>query len=207
MHRRGRNARLWLLIAVVVLTTIAFAPAANAGPLPGAVFTTLVDGSAVNHNIYPTKEDVYLDGGPGNNAPSTAAGLPSGDYYLQVTDPSGKVLLSADPIASRKFHVNAAGVIDYVYPAPTTTKYKGKTYGTHLTSIDQDHAALGAITVQLMLRRHPKPRWCLQGLGDTGRQVHARPRQVRLHSGVVEDRQLQGQGQALYPADPHRPEL
>jgi hypothetical protein len=138
------------VVLLLVLLALAITSSAYAGPLPGAIFTTLIDGSAVNHNIYGAKEDVYLDGGPGPNAPSTAAGLPEGDYYFQVTDPSGKVLLSVDPIASRKVHVNAAGVIDYVYPAPTLTKYKGKWYGTHATGIDQDHSELGARTVQLM---------------------------------------------------------
>src|SRR5512132_4095786 len=68
--------------------------AAIAGPVTGAIFTTIIDGTAVNHNIYDRKEDVYLNGGPQPNAPCTEAGLPDGDYYFQVTDPSGKVLLS-----------------------------------------------------------------------------------------------------------------
>jgi hypothetical protein len=143
-----RRAALTTLFAALIL--LMFAGVAMAGPLPGAIFTTLEDGTRVNANIYQAKEDVYLDGGPGVQAPSTAAALPAGDYYFQVTDPSGKVLLSKDPIESRKIRINNDGVIDYVYPAPTVTKYKGKSYGTHLTGIDADHAALGAITVQLM---------------------------------------------------------
>jgi hypothetical protein len=143
-----RRAGLVTLFALLVL--LAFAGTATAGPLPGAIFTTLEDGTRVNANIYQAKEDVYLDGGPGVQAPSKAAALPAGDYYFQVTDPSGKVLLSKDPIESRKIRVNEYGVIDHVYPAPTITKYKGKNYGTHLTGIDVDHSALGAITVQLM---------------------------------------------------------
>lgn len=135
-----------VVLAVVLLSTgIAFA-----GPLPGAAFTTNVNGDRVDQNIYLDKADVYGDGGPGSNAPSTAAGLPEGDYYFMVTDPPGQTLLSVDPITSRKFHVNAAGVIDYVYPALVLTKYQGKWYGTHLTGVDTDHSELGAITVQLM---------------------------------------------------------
>ena len=43
-------------------------------PLSGAIFTTTVDGAIVNENVhYLAKEDVYLDGGPGLNAPATAA--------------------------------------------------------------------------------------------------------------------------------------
>ncbi len=108
--------------------------------LSGAIFTTTVDGSRVNANIYAAKTEVYLDGGPGTNAPSSAAALPAGDYYFQVTDPSGKTLLSTDAIACRKIHINAAGVIDLVYPGPGCL---------HAQGVDSDHAALGAITVQL----------------------------------------------------------
>ena len=43
----------------------------------GATFTTLPDGSAVDANIYASKDDVYLDGGPSANAPSKAAALPA----------------------------------------------------------------------------------------------------------------------------------
>ena len=77
---------------------LAISTLAQAAP-SGAIFTTLADGSRVNANIFSAKCDglgVYLDGGPGPNAPATAAGLPDGDYFYQVTDPSGKVLLSTD---------------------------------------------------------------------------------------------------------------
>jgi len=122
-----------------------------APPLRGAIFTTTVDGSRVDANIYAAKTDVYLDGGPGQQAPSTAAALPAGDYFFQVTDPSGKVLLSSDHISCRRVHVNDSGVIDHVY--------RGFNYAyhgdwelvpcQHAQGVDQDHAELGAITVQL----------------------------------------------------------
>jgi hypothetical protein len=102
----------------------------------GAIFTTTADGSEVNANIYANKSDVYLDGGPGPGAPSTAAGLDEGDYYFQVTDPSGKTLLSQDPIECRSFHVNSEGVID---------EYTGGC--AHATGTDQDH---GGVTIGLM---------------------------------------------------------
>ncbi len=50
--------------------------------LSGAIFTTLSDGNQVNANIFSAKCDalgVYLDGGPGPNAPQGAAGLLSTD--------------------------------------------------------------------------------------------------------------------------------
>jgi hypothetical protein len=141
------------LTRAVALLVLLVASYVDAGPLPGAIFTTMPDGDVVNGNIYTNQLDVYLDGGPGPNAPARAAGLPEGDYYFQVTDPSGKKLLSLDPVASRRVHVNTNGVIDEVYAAPTVTQVRGKNkadWGTHAQGIDIDHSELGAITVQLM---------------------------------------------------------
>lgn len=108
--------------------------------LTGAVFTTLVDGSAVNANIYDAKEDVYLDGGPPPGAPAGSAALPEGDYVFQVTNPSGKVLLSTDDIECRSFHVSDEGLIDAVGTVP------GGASCAHQTGLDVDH---GSLTVQL----------------------------------------------------------
>jgi hypothetical protein len=105
-----------------------------APPLSGAIFTTNANGTQVNGNIYQDKCDVYLDGGPGPNAPQHAAGLPDGDYYFQVTDPSGKTLLSTDPVVNRQFNVSG-GII---------TGNSG--LGNHVTGVDVDH---GAATIQL----------------------------------------------------------
>lgn len=109
-------------------------------PLRGAIFTTIATGARVDANIYAAKEDVYLDGGPGMNAPPGAAALPEGNYYFQVTDPSGHVLLSSDAIACREIHVGAAGFITSVVTSGCE----------HATGTDQDYGGLGAITVQLM---------------------------------------------------------
>jgi hypothetical protein len=89
--------------------------AAMAAQVTGAIFTTLFDGSAVDHNIYDAKEEVYLNGGPNSpKAPCTAAGLPDGDYYFQVTDPSGKVVLSTDDIKERKVRVQNGVIKAYL---------------------------------------------------------------------------------------------
>jgi hypothetical protein len=101
----------------------------------GAIFTTLADGSEVNVNQFPSKQAVYLDGGPGIGAPQTAAGLDDGTYVFQVTDPSGKTLLSTDEARCRQFTVSN-GVIDGVVA----------TGCQHQTGLDVDH---GATTVQL----------------------------------------------------------
>lgn len=78
------------LVALMALLAAAFAlPAFAAAPLPGAIFTTDATCSGVDLNIYESKDDVYLNGGP---AHPRAAGLPDGDYYVQVTEPDGTVL-------------------------------------------------------------------------------------------------------------------
>ena len=44
----------------------------------------------MNLNIYTSKGDVYIDGGPAHPG---AAGLPDGSYFVRVTNPGGDVLL------------------------------------------------------------------------------------------------------------------
>jgi hypothetical protein len=111
---------------------------ALANPPSGAIFTTVANGSEVNYNIYPSKDAVYLDGGPGPGAPQTAAGLDDGVYVFQVTDPSGKTLLSTDPVQCRQFTVSG-GIIVSTAPSPPGC--------AHVTGLDVDH---NAVTVQLM---------------------------------------------------------
>lgn len=124
-----------LAVASSLMPLIALAHAPS-----GAIFTTLVDGSEVNFNHYASKYDVYLDGGPGPGAPASAAGLDPGTYVFQVTDPSGKTLLSTDPAGCRQFTVDASGLITGVvaFGAPDCS---------HETGVDIDH---WATTVQLM---------------------------------------------------------
>ena len=74
-----------MLAAVSLAATGAF----TAGPNTGAIFTTDVSCAGTNVNIFTTKEDVFLDGGPAHPG---AAGLPDGDYYVQVTEPGGTLL-------------------------------------------------------------------------------------------------------------------
>lgn len=78
--------RIFVLAAIVgIFSMSAFAQ---------AVFTTDIWGQPVNQNFFNTQDDVYLNGGPNNG---NAAGLePNTAYYFQVTDPSGKTLLSND---------------------------------------------------------------------------------------------------------------
>ena len=123
--------------SLIVLTLLISGATSAYAQLSGAIFTTVQDGSRVNANHFQAKcgaQGVYLDGGPGPHAPQGAAGLPDGDYYFQVTDPSGKVLLSTDPVINRQFNVSA-GIISGLSGA-----------GNHNTGVDVDH---GAVTIEL----------------------------------------------------------
>ena len=123
---------------MVALVMCAASISMRASAPSGAIFTTLADGTEVNYNIYAAKEDVYLDGGPGPGAPQTAAGLDDGVYVFQVTDPSGKTLLSTDAVQCRQFTV-MNGIITSTDPSPASC--------AHVTGTDIDH---GATTIQLL---------------------------------------------------------
>ncbi len=79
-------------LASVVLGLVVVIPQLIGAPLPGAIFTTDSTCSGVNLNIYTSKDDVYIDGGPAHPG---AASLPDGSYYVQVTNPGGDVVLGS----------------------------------------------------------------------------------------------------------------
>lgn len=62
----------------------------------GGIYTSTGSGATVNGNVYSSKDDVYLNGGPQNQS---GQGLPDGRDHFQVTSPSGAQLLSSDAIA------------------------------------------------------------------------------------------------------------
>ena len=72
------------ITSVLLLTTTGYM-----APNPGAIFTTNVACNGTNINIFTSKSDVYVDGGPAHEG---AAGLPDGYYYIQVTEPGGALL-------------------------------------------------------------------------------------------------------------------
>src|SRR5215470_14319315 len=90
----------FLVVACLVTGLLLFAAQpASAQNFSGSIFTTFADGATVNGNNFPSKDAVYLNGGPQN---THSNGLPPGTYYFQVTDPSGAVLLSTDDITCRQ---------------------------------------------------------------------------------------------------------
>src|SRR5262245_37439426 len=92
--KRTKECRV-LTVGFVVAMLFVMGGVQSAYAISGAIFTTDSAGS-VNVNIYQFKSDVYLNGGPPAHAPCAAAGLPDGNYYFQVTNPSGTLLLSTD---------------------------------------------------------------------------------------------------------------
>jgi SdrD B-like domain len=106
-------------VSALVIAGCAFLlPTLAQAQLTGAIFTTVVDGTTVDANIYTNKNLVYLNGGPQN---TNSPGLPNGTYYFQVTDPSGATLLSSDDAVCRQVVVTTLlggkGVISGVAPA------------------------------------------------------------------------------------------
>ena len=77
----------------VFLFASMFATGVHADAINGAIYTSTFNHSQINANQYPTKEDVYLNGGP-SNAGCNGGKLDDGIYHFQVTDPSGANLLS-----------------------------------------------------------------------------------------------------------------
>jgi hypothetical protein len=86
---------IFIAVAAFALLTVAASSAFMAG-ISGAIFTTDGSCSGTNVNIFASKDDVYLDGGPHHTG---AAGLPDGTYYAQVTEPNG-TLLGRSPSAN-----------------------------------------------------------------------------------------------------------
>lgn len=73
-----------MIIAAAMVTSVALMAS-----LQGAIFTTDATCTGTDLNIYASKDDVYINGGPAHVG---SAGLPAGEYYVQVTEPNGDLL-------------------------------------------------------------------------------------------------------------------
>ena len=93
---------------LILLLAMALAGSSALANVKGAIFTTDITCQVVNGNTqYETKLDVYLDGGPQHH--EGAAGLTDGPYYVQVTSPSGEVLLGSSTLKSPPATVQVNG--------------------------------------------------------------------------------------------------
>jgi hypothetical protein len=116
-----KNRNYFVLGATIIALFTMVLNTAAIAQVSGAIFTTNWDSSFVNGNVYDFQTDVHLNGGPRPNAPCTAAGLPDGQYYFQVTDPSGSQLLSMDDIANRQVTVSGGLIVDHYVQEPHGT--------------------------------------------------------------------------------------
>lgn len=93
-----RSAKIMAIMVILftVVTVVGFGSVrkAEAHPLQGAIFTTLLDGSVVNGNIYSNKCNVALNGGPQGQHH-----LPNGKYDVAITNPNGHNLLGLGELA------------------------------------------------------------------------------------------------------------
>jgi hypothetical protein len=126
--RFGRRSTVGLtaLVALAAMALVVFVGGAGA-VVAGAGFTSIGPDpydncfsgpGLVNCNLYQSKDDVWMNGGPSKVG---SAGLSEGTYYFEVTDPSGATVLSTDSYTDRTFTVDSTGEI---------SAYTG---GTHLT--------------------------------------------------------------------------
>ena len=86
---RSIRLRLAFIATSIMVVGAIVTSVALTAPLPGAIFTTDFNCNGTDLNIYASKADVYVDGGPAHMG---AAGLPAGEYYIQVTEPDGTLL-------------------------------------------------------------------------------------------------------------------
>jgi hypothetical protein len=92
MNRKNtpRIVLTFLLAMVMAMPFLTMTRSTKAfAPVSGAIFTTNSTCDGTNINIFQSKSDVYVDGGPAHPG---AAGLPDGSYYVQVTEPNGTPL-------------------------------------------------------------------------------------------------------------------
>src|SRR5215207_7767878 len=106
---------LFALAAMIAASVYVFRNETSAAGFQGAIYTTTFDGQSVNENSYSSNDAVYLSGGPQN---ASASGLPDGVYYFQVTDPSGRTLLSTDLAVCRQVRVASGRVASVEGPCP-----------------------------------------------------------------------------------------
>jgi len=97
------------VLPFLCLAVFGRAPAVSAA----AIQSSVCDGSKVNANLYDDPREVYLSGGPQFPACGNVAGFADGTYYFQVTDPSGKTLLSSDPLNCRVVTVSGGVITGY----------------------------------------------------------------------------------------------
>jgi serine-aspartate repeat-containing protein C/D/E len=89
------------------------AAAAAPAPIFGSISTAPAGVSALPTGIFAFRADVFLAAGPMSTPCQFAAYLTDGKYYFQVTDSTGRTLLSTDPVSERAFTVKGGVIASY----------------------------------------------------------------------------------------------
>jgi uncharacterized surface anchored protein len=122
-------------------------------PASGSIGTVASASPARPQGVFGRREDVFLAGGPLTSPCFFPAYLPDGNYYFQVTDSTGKTLLSTDVVSERAVTVKGGVIASYAAapPGPLVTPaaapkaaYDGKTHTA------DGKTACGSATVNLM---------------------------------------------------------
>ena len=113
------NTRRMFLVPAIAVAICGWlvSSAVAASQFTGAIHTTNFWGTAVNQNHFTSKEAVFLNAGPQHKG---GPQLPPGLYYFQVTDTSGRTLLSKDLAECRQVEVGSSGKITAVVPGAIT---------------------------------------------------------------------------------------
>lgn len=120
-------SRVFIVILLLLIGSF-FVPIKPVLGMEGSIWTTDPQGEQVNGNVYIDPRNVYLAGGPQKGS----LGLTPGFYYFQVTDSTGKTLLSIDGVDQRRFEVGESGsIVEY--------------FGEHDWNLQND----GSILIQL----------------------------------------------------------
>jgi uncharacterized protein (DUF2141 family) len=107
---KGRQPMSW---ARCGLSTVAlfFAALTGLAQVPGSLTTTNSGGAP--QDLFLGRSEAFLAGGPFAEPCYAWSFLSDGLYYFQVTDPTGRKLLSTDPISERAVRVQAGVVSSY----------------------------------------------------------------------------------------------
>lgn len=100
------------------LASVALLVAPALAQTPGAASIVNRFGVHQDGNAFVRKDGSYLSVGSGGGCAGPGAcdapGLADGDYFFQITDPAGTVLLTTDPLAERRVRVAGGRIAEYL---------------------------------------------------------------------------------------------
>jgi len=98
----------------VAAAAAAFTMPAMADSLHGEISVTDREGETVQGNHFLHCCDVFLNARPQGHSHCDGERLPDGEYYFQVTNSSGALLLSSDDIQQRRIRISDGVIVEYL---------------------------------------------------------------------------------------------